>query len=304
MEFPALIGRIFQPESAMGTILCLPVVILGSMTPTYAFVHASTGNSRGWSVMQREMAFRGFRSLAVDLPGRGAGFTESYVRQDLEAFAAEPSALAGVTAADTIGVVVDAAREHGPVVLVGHSLGGLAISGAANLVPDLIDRIVYIAAICPVDRVPADYVPEYLKGDLLPATAPLIVGDPAKLGFVRVNWRAANPAQTAALKHALNAESADEGFLWYMHSAQPDETLGQWDPGYERVRKDAWGRIPRTFIRLTKDNACPLAVQDIYIAEGDALTPDNPWDVRSVESSHGGFLTRPEEVANILASLS
>ena len=51
------------------------------------------------------------------------------------------------------GHVVDIVRQvraHGPVILVGHSLGGLAISGAGNEIPDLIDRLVYIAAICPV----------------------------------------------------------------------------------------------------------------------------------------------------------
>jgi hypothetical protein len=52
------------------------------------------------------------------------------------------------------------------------------------------------------------------------------------------------------------------------------------------------------------DNACPPALQDMYIAEGNALTPDNQWDVRPVDSSHTGFLANPAEVADILASLS
>lgn len=256
--------------------------------------------------MQREMALRGHRTLAVDLPGRGSGFSAAYHTQDLETFTTEPSPLADITAADTIGHVVDIvrrARVHGPVILVGHSLGGLAISGAANEIPELIDRLVYVAAMCPV-RPGAEYVAEYLKGSLLPAVAPLHVGDPAKQGFVRVNWRGATPEQAEALRLAVNPESEPRSWFGAITANQPDETLGQWDPGYGTVDKDTWGRIPRTFIRTLNDKACPLAVQDMYIEEGDALTPDNPWDVRSVESSHAGFLTKPAEVADILAEFA
>lgn len=255
--------------------------------------------------MQREVALRGHRSLAVDLPGRGSGFSVAYHTQDLEAFAAEPSPLAGIQAADTIGHlvgIVRRARVHGPVVLVGHSLGGLAVSGAGNEIPELIDRIVYIAAMCPV-RPAAEYLPGYLKGELLPAIAPLGIGDPIEQGFVRVNWRGATPEQAEALRLALCPEGTPSGWFGAIASYQPDETLGQWDAGYGTVGKDTWGRIPRTFIRTLNDRACPLAVQDAYIEEGDALTPENRWDVRSVESSHSGFLSFPTEVADILAAL-
>lgn len=256
--------------------------------------------------MQRELALRGHRSLAVDLPGRGAGFTTAYYQQDLAVFAEEPSPTADIKAADTIGHVVDTirrVRKHGPVILVGHSLGGMSISGTGNEIPDLIDRIVYIAAMCPVRPAP-EYLPEYLKGSMLPAVAPISVGDPAKQGFVRVNWRGATPEQSAALKEAINPETSEAGWLASMAANQPDETLGQWDPGYGTVGKDTWGRIPRTFLKTVNDKSCPPAVQDMFIEEGNALTPDNPWDVREIHSSHAGFLTNTTEVADILAGLA
>lgn len=38
--------------------------------------------------------------------------------------------------------------EHGPVVLVGHSLGGSTVTRVANAVPELLERLVYISAFC------------------------------------------------------------------------------------------------------------------------------------------------------------
>jgi pimeloyl-ACP methyl ester carboxylesterase len=258
--------------------------------------------------MQQEMALLGYRTLAVDLPGRDARYSAAYHRQDLAAWAAEPSALAGVKAADTVAHVVDIVRrasKQGPVILVGHSLGGLTISGAGNAIPDLIDRLVYIAAHCPVDRMPAEYLAEYAKGDLFAATAPIIVGNPAELGYIRLNWRTIDLAVVAALKAALAPEATDQGFYRFMARTQPDEVFWQNEnPGFQRVEKETWGRIPRTYIRLANDRSAPVALQDLYIKEADTLTPDNPFDVHSAQSSHGGFLAHPREVAEILAGLS
>jgi len=44
----------------------------------------------------------------------------------------------------------------------------------------------------------------------------------------------------------------------------------------------------------------PLAAQDLYIAEADALTPDNRFEVHSITSSHSGFFRRPAELVEIL----
>jgi pimeloyl-ACP methyl ester carboxylesterase len=120
--------------------------------PTFVLVHGSGSSSFMWAPVQRELALLGHRSFPVDLPGHGfdAQYPVAYqAPQDLDALAAEPSTLAGVTLQDNVDMVVDVARrvaEHGPVVLVGASLGGATITGVGNTVPDLVDRLVYISA--------------------------------------------------------------------------------------------------------------------------------------------------------------
>ncbi|ANN19329.1 esterase [Amycolatopsis orientalis] len=280
------------------------------MIPTFVFVHGSGSSAHSWSAIQREMASRGHRTLALDLPGRGAGFTRAYHEQDLETFAAEPSVMSDLTADDFTGAVVDAVqrvRPHGPVVLVGHSFGGLPVTAAANAIPELIDRLVYVAAQCPVDLAPGEYpaLPEWASSELFPALAPLFVGDPSRQGFIRINWRGADRAGRAALRDAIAGELTEEEFLQVVVTSQPDEVFWLTDPTWDlRADKDSWGRIPRTFVRLTEDRSMPLAAQDRYIAEGDALTPDNPFDVRDLESSHAGFFRKPAGLAGILDDLS
>ncbi|MFD9964557.1 alpha/beta fold hydrolase [Amycolatopsis sp. NPDC058986] len=279
------------------------------MAPTYVLVHGSAGSAQSWTALQQEMALRGHRTIAVDLPGRGAGFSRAYHEQDLETFAKEPSPIAGVTAADMIGHVLGVVRrvhEYGPVVLVAHSFGGLVTTGVANAAPELLSGLVYIAAQCPVDRAPGEYprLPEWADSALFPATAPLLAGDPAVIGCLRLNWRGADRAQITALREAITGELTDEAFLRALTVMQPDEVLWLDDPEWDhRVDKDTWGRVPHTYIRLTEDRAMPPAAQDLYIKEADALTPENPFEVHSLASSHGGFLRQAGEAADILARL-
>lgn len=71
--------------------------------PIFVFVHGLGSNSFFWSPVDRELAVLGHRSLTVDLPGHGfeARIPMSYqAPQDLNAFTAAESPLAGITLRD------------------------------------------------------------------------------------------------------------------------------------------------------------------------------------------------------------
>jgi len=278
---------------------------------TFVLVHGSGSNSFMWAPVQRELALLGHRSFAVDLPGHGfdAQYPAAYqAPQNVEAWSSQPSTLAGVTLQDNIDMVVDVVRrleEHGPVVLVGASLGGTTITGVANTVPDLVNRLVYISAWSCVERnSPIEYMgePEF-EGNLLAPLAALNVGDPGELGVGRANYRTADPTMLTALKAAIMADGTDEQFLAFLNILQPDESLAVM-MGDARGHVDTWGTIPRTYIRLTQDRSLPVAMQDRLIAESDALTPGNPFEVHSLETSHTGFLLEPATTAAILDGLT
>jgi pimeloyl-ACP methyl ester carboxylesterase len=47
--------------------------------------------------------------------------------------------------------IVRRVADHGPVVLVGHSMGGSTVAGVANSAPELVARLVYLCAYCCIE---------------------------------------------------------------------------------------------------------------------------------------------------------
>ncbi|MEU6522459.1 alpha/beta hydrolase [Streptomyces sp. NPDC046924] len=278
--------------------------------PTFVLVHGAFANSFSFAPLQAELGLLGHRSVAVDLPGHGfaATYTRAYqAPQDPEGLATAPGAIKGVTLADNaahlIGVL-ERARRNGPVILVSHSRGGATATAAANARPDLIDRLVYVAAWCPVALDVGDYYAEPEMATVDAASLGLaMAGNPAELGLLRVNFRTADPTALAALKAAILADGTDEEFLTFLSTFQPDENL---DVGTsaDRAQAATWGRIPKTFVRLADDASMPLALQDRLIREGDELTPDNPYDVRTLPGSHLKWLVDPAPAARLLGELA
>ncbi|WP_051425898.1 alpha/beta fold hydrolase [Jiangella gansuensis] len=279
--------------------------------PTLVFVHGTHVSAYSWSGLTNELNLRGHRSVAVDLPRHGDDgfFPRGYqAPQDIEALATDPSPLAELTLddyADHVIEVVRRARRHGPVILIGASQGGVTVSRVGNAIPDLLERVVYVAAYCCVELATmTDYLAtpensESLVGEVTAA----VVGDPATLGVARVNWRTADPSLLKGIRECLAAGFTDEELRQLLNMFQPDEPVSI-PRSDARGEAHTWGRIPRTYVRFTEDRLIPPALQDRFIAEADRLTPSNPTDVRSVPAPHVGPMHRPElvEIFSELAS--
>jgi pimeloyl-ACP methyl ester carboxylesterase len=281
------------------------------MTPTLVFLHGTNSSSYSWSGLVAKLALRGHRALAVDLPGHGdeGFFPRSYqAPQDSGGLASEPSPLARLALDDYVERVVEVVRRahrHGPVILAGASQGGVSVSRVGNAVPELLDRVVYVAAYCCVE-LPSmvDYLATPENRDSLVANVTAAaVADPAVLGVNRINWRTADPAVIDGIRDCLAGGFTDREMGHLLNILEPDEPAAI--PVSEaRGEAHTWGRIPRSYIRFSLDRLIPPALQDRFIAEADRLTPDNPTDVHTVAAPHVGPFHRPElvEIFSALAT--
>jgi pimeloyl-ACP methyl ester carboxylesterase len=272
---------------------------------TYLLVHGAWHTATHWNKVAEHLTAMGHRVHALDLPGSGlaAGYPRSYLTNDFEAFASEPSPIGATTLDDYADAVVEAIRElsaHGKVTLVGHSMGGLAITKAAEQVPELIERLVYLTAYVP-SKVATGAELGALPEGASSISGAILVGDPAKTGAMRINPRSGDPDYLEAGRQALYGDVPMEEYVRFAAFLTPDYPVAV-AFGDARGTAGRWGRIPRTFIRTAQDHTIPPTLQDRMIADADELTPGNRFDVRTLPSSHAPFASMPDRLARELAS--
>ncbi|MFE9731016.1 alpha/beta hydrolase [Streptomyces sp. NPDC005863] len=276
---------------------------------TYVLVHGTHSAGAYWMPIAQELTLLGHRVVAVDLPLHGARafVPESYQRQDLAALATEPSPVAALSLDDYerhVTRIVRRAAAHGPVVLVGHSLGGATVTRVADAVPELLHHICYMAAFCPSPVLPSPdactAAPENADA-LIPLGQ--VVGDPERLGVLRLNPRTGDPDDLAALWKMMCADYPEDVFRQRLGGMQTDESTTAY-AGRAVGRTHTWGRLPRTYLRFGKDRTIATRLQDRMIAEADARTPRNPFRVHDFPTaSHLGPLD-PAPLVTALAGLA
>lgn len=283
----------------------------GGEPPIFVLIHGSASNSYFWTPLVRELAALGRTSLPIDLPGHGIGATVPRAQQapqDPAGLARFPSVVGDLRLHDYVEhahrTVVDASR-HGPVVLVGHSLGGSVVTGVANAAPELLGGICYISAFCCTELgSPVDYLTtEEARTSAAAATTPSLT--PAQQALVpagtsRYNWRSADPAFVASAHRQLMGDASEEEFLATIAVAQQsDESIrASLDPA--RIDAERWGAVPRHYVRLGKDRLNTPALQNRMIAEADRAAPDHPFTVDDIDTSHLGVFLRSHDLARLL----
>ncbi len=278
--------------------------------PTFVFVHGAWHGGWCWSEVVRLLAEQGYPAIALDLPGHGmtARLPVSYTAQpqDMGALSTEVSPLAALTLndyRDHVLKVVHGLVKHGsgPVILVGHSLGGATLSAVAEADPTVVRRLVYLTAFVPVAF---QSVIEYLmQANFAASEVPsLFVADPAAVGASRINHNSVDAAYAAQGKSAFYHDVSDAAWPAIAGLLTPDEPIQAFTTAVGATAA-RWGSVPRSFIRCTGDRAIPLAVQDQMITDADAFTPGNRFVQKTLTSSHSPFASDPSAVVEALVSM-
>jgi pimeloyl-ACP methyl ester carboxylesterase len=117
---------------AGATLLC--GAALAGEKPTIVLVHGAFETSDVWAAVQAQLKQDGYETVAVDLPGRpGNPLPPGQATADLYRDA----------------VITRIKLQTSPVILVGHSFGGITVSNVAEAEPDRIKTVIYVAAYLP-----------------------------------------------------------------------------------------------------------------------------------------------------------
>lgn len=277
----------------------------------FVLVHGAWHGAWAYERVLPALTARGHAALARDLPAHGlnARFPASFFKRPLDpaAFANEPSPVADVTLDDYVDNVLDTidqirAQGHDKVVLVGHSMGGIALTAAAERAPDKIAKLVYLAAFMPDSGVPAlAYVraPEN-QGEQLGA---LMLASPRTAGALRMDPRSTDDTYQAACKRALYDDASEADYAAACHLLTPDVPAAPFATAIATTPA-RWGALERHYIRCRRDRVILPALQQRFIDEADAFTPANRTHVHELDSSHSPFVSQPEALAQLLAEIA
>jgi pimeloyl-ACP methyl ester carboxylesterase len=224
--------------------------------PTVVLVHGSGHTARVWQPVQDALRHG---SVAVDMPGR-ADRVADIADVTLDDAAAS-------LAADVVGAT------DAPLVLVGHSAGGIVLPGLAARLGDRVLGLVFVAGLCakPGETVITTVRPE----------AEAFLAE--RLAAMRVEFAGCmlEPEPSIEGVRALDAKTA-----------APLDSLNYME---QRVSWEGVpDTLPRTFVRPRRDRIQPRQMQDELIANCRAS------EVVDIESGHTPAVAVPDELAAVL----
>ena len=235
---------------------------------SFVLVHGAWHNAQCWERVVPLLEAAGHRVDAVDLPGHGEDETP-VIGMTLDANARH------------VANRVEAAGE--PVVLVGHSMGGMAITQAAELVPEKIAMLVYVSAFLPADGQSLPQLAHDLPDDIV---QPNILADPTT-GLCTV----AEDVRIAAFYGRCSPVDAAA----YVAAHEPEALAVVGAP--VSITEERAGSVRRVYIECLRDGAVPVSLQRTMHAA-------RPCErVFELDTDHSPFLSTPDALADILLSL-
>jgi len=235
---------------------------------TFVLVHGAFHGAWCWSKLVPELEARGHRAVAFDLPGGGD----------------DPTPVEKVTLDGYVSRVADVVTHQAePVILVGHSLGGMTITAAGERVPDRIHKLVYLCAFILRDG-------ESLY-TLLDPTAPADSVPPKGSSWDIVS----SPVPTEVAPKIFYNGCSEVDVAYALARLRPQANA----PRLTRVSLTAerFGRVPRAYIETTNDQAVSLEMQRKMVANSPCA------QIRSLPTGHSPFFSAPRALADALVSL-
>ncbi len=235
---------------------------------TYLLVHGSWHGAWCWKKVTPLLRQQGHQVAAIDLAGHGNDHTPV-------------SEITLQTYANQIRQSAEAAAE--PIILVGHSMGGIPITQAAESCPDAIQTLVYLAAFLPRD---GEFLFQLAQTDTESLIPQNLIIEEAK-GTVRL--------KDEAIREVFYGDCTEQDVRFATKHLVPDPMAPLATP--VQITPENFGRVPRIYIECLKDRAVSPALQK-------SMYEASPCEqIFSMDTSHSPFFSRPEDLVEHLVSL-
>jgi pimeloyl-ACP methyl ester carboxylesterase len=236
---------------------------------TFVLVHGAWHGAWCWDKVVPGLARAGHAVLAPDLASLGRDRTP-VADVSLERWA------------EDVCKLIDTVAE--PVVLVGHSRGGIVISEVAERRPDRIATLVYLTAFLLQDGETLLGIAETAEQSLVASN--LIVADDRNSMTVRDD----------VIAEAFYAECTPEDVALARALLRPEATAPAATP--VRVTQARFGSVPKVYIECLRDKAIPIALQRAMARDSACAI------VASLDTDHSPFFSSPRPLSEALLAIA
>jgi pimeloyl-ACP methyl ester carboxylesterase len=233
----------------------------------FLLVHGAWQGKWIWPAVSAELTMRGHEVHTMDLPGSGADNTP----------------LDEVTLPMYADAILRAIKAIGKrVTLVGHSMGGIAVTAAAEKAADSLARIIYMCAFVPCN------------GDSLASLSDLV--PPRQMSPVEMDGDAvATNTRPSSRVDTFMHDAPHAVAAWAAPQFQPQAIAPIVTP--VELTEERYGKVPKSYIVCTRDRAIDPVLQRVMAARSGC------GRIKELDSSHSPFLSRPTETAEMLHRL-
>ena len=168
------------------------------------------------------------------------------------------------------------------VILVGHSYGGMVITGVVDAVPERIAHLVYLDTFVPRD------------GEAMVSVAPRLIRPQLRKQTRADGWRVDSQGS-----YGVTTEP-DRSWVLAKVTPQPLKTLEQ---PLQLKNPAIVSATPRTYIECTSGGFFALRMQRLLarLLAPRALPPTEAgWRLRQLPTGHDAMITMPRELADLL----
>ena len=235
-----------------------------SVTPTIVLLHGAFQDGENtWARVRPRLEKAGYKVVVVTLPGR-----------DHDGL--DPRTLTAEQYRDTVLQVI--AEEKDPVVLVGHSFGGITISNVAEAAPDKIKALVYLSAYLPQDGQSLMDLAKMDRDSHMVKPGNLVLAPDYSTASI-------NPEAKADV-FANDANDADRSLI--VNSLIPEAAGPQGTP--VKLTDANWGRVPKFYLETTRDHCVSPYLQEEMMSHTKLVK------VTRIDAGHASYITQPHAV--------